>query len=180
MKKLILDSIGELHPHPRFPEEWLTSEAVSIPFFDGKELKFTLDGYSDDDEAFLIEADIAISNFLTKNAADREAISHLVFQNYRDFVEAVGDEDELPEIEVKENVWAFVYPQIIYVTRRHRRDKDIYLLIHCECEWEVEHGLQIVFRQGQKVTRVSDIDGHATEADAYDKPDEDDVLLSKF
>ena len=57
MKKPTLNSIGELQPHPDLPDEWLISGAIPIPFFDGKELKFTLDGYSDDDEAFLIEAD---------------------------------------------------------------------------------------------------------------------------
>lgn len=50
----------------------------------------------------------------------------------------------------------------------------------CECDWEEEHGLQLVFRQGKKLTRISDQDGHLTEADAYDKPDEEDELLSKF
>jgi rRNA processing protein Gar1 len=28
-----------------------------------------------------------------------------------------------------------------------------------ECEWEPEHGLQIVLRNGEEVTRVSDVDG---------------------
>jgi len=52
--------------------------------------------------------------------------------------------------------------------------------VACECDWEPEHGLQLVFRQGRKLTRISAQDGHLTEADAYDKPDEEDELLSKF
>ena len=50
----------------------------------------------------------------------------------------------------------------------------------CECEWEQEHGLQLVFRQGKKLTRVSDQDGHLTKADAYGIPDNEDKLLSAF
>lgn len=37
-----------------------------------------------------------------------------------------------------------------------------------------------MFRQGKKLTRISDQDGHLTEADAYDKPDEEDELLSHY
>ncbi|MGK0365192.1 MAG: hypothetical protein ACI85O_002257 [Saprospiraceae bacterium] len=50
----------------------------------------------------------------------------------------------------------YVYPQDIYVTRRHQSDKDIYLNIDCECEWEQEHGLQLVFRQGKQLTKIGD------------------------
>lgn len=74
----------------------------------------------------------------------------------------------------------FVQPNQIYISRRHRRDKDVYIQVSCSCDWEQEHGLQLVFRQGKKITRISDEDGHLTEADAYDKPDSDDELLSKF
>jgi len=180
MEIIEIESIGSLQPDPEAPDEWLISKPISVSFFNGKELKFILDGASSDNmEDFLTEANSAISNFLEKEGSDRIAISHLVFKNYADFVDAVGEED-MPTIENEEDVWAFVYPQEIYVSRRPYHDQDIYLKIACECEWEVEHGLQLVFRQGKKITRVSDQDGHLTEADAYDKPDEDDELLSKF
>lgn len=54
----------------------------------------------------------------------------------------------------------------------------LYVQVACACEWE--HGLQLAFRQGKKLTIISDQDGHLTEADAYDIPDEDDELLSRF
>jgi len=78
------------------------------------------------------------------------------------------------------NIWNFVYPSEIYVSRRQHNDKDIYIILACECEWEREHGLQLALRQGKKLTRVSDQDGHLTEADAYDKSDSEDSLLSAF
>ena len=121
-----------------------------------------------------------MANFLEKNGIERIKTSHLVFKNYTEFINSVGKDEDLPEIEDKEQIWQFVYPERILVKRRRRRDKDIYLQIHCNCEWEIEHGLQLVFRRGKKITRISSIDGHSTEADAYDKSDEDDELLSKF
>ena len=66
------------------------------------------------------------------------------------------------------------------MARRSRRYEDIYINVTCECEWEKEHGLQIVFRQGKQLTRISEQDGHLTEADAYDKPDKEDALLNQF
>jgi hypothetical protein len=40
--------------------------------------------------------------------------------------------------------------------------------------------LQLVFRQGRQLTRVSGQDGHLTHADAYNVPDSEDALLSSF
>lgn len=179
MEKIKLDSVGELKLHPIITDEWLVSNSISVPFFDGLKLEFIFDGY-ENDENFFFEADKAVSNFLEKGDFERMKISHLVFKNYTEFIDAVGEDEDLPKIEDEKDIWQFVYPNEIIVSRRHRRDKDIYIQIHCGCEWEIEHGLQIVFKQGKKVTRVSAIDGHSTEADAYDKPDEDDELLSKF
>jgi hypothetical protein len=180
MKDIEIESIGSLQPDPDDPDECFISKPISVPFFNGKKLKFILVGTSSENTAnFLADANAAILNFLKKGENERKAVSHLVFKNYADFVEAVGEED-MPTIENEGDVWSFVYPQEIYVSRRHRHDKDIYLQIACECEWEIEHGLQLVFRRGKKITRVSDQDGHLTEADAYNKRDEDDELLSKF
>ena len=80
----------------------------------------------------------------------------------------------------EKEIWKFVHPQEIYVTRRSYNDCDIYVQITCECDWEQEHGLQLVFRQGRKLTRVSEQGGHLTEADAFDIPDSEDNLLAQF
>lgn len=32
-------------------------------------------------------------------------------------------------------------------------------MISCECEWENEHGLQLIFKDGKSLTRVSSVDG---------------------
>jgi hypothetical protein len=77
-------------------------------------------------------------------------------------------------------IWTLVNPSEIYLNRRDRKDKDIYLVVSCGCDWEEEHGLQLVFRQGKKLTRISGHDGHITESDAYDTPDDEDLLLSSF
>lgn len=157
--------------------DWLKSAAIPVPFFDNKKLAVTFMEIDPD------EADEALLQFLQLTSDDRLRISDLVYKNYTDFLEDVdfdGIEEGLSDIKEDAEIWNFVYPTDIYVSRRHRRDMDIYVCIACDCGWEEEHGLQLVFRQGKKLTRISDGDGHLTEADAYDKPDEADELLSKF
>jgi hypothetical protein len=161
-------------------EEWLYSEKVEVPFFDNQKFTFV---FTKCDSDFVNESDSSIRNFLNLGNDERLKISDLVYQNCFEFLEQI-DYDELDkplwEIKDKNDIWNFVTPTNIYVSKRHRRDCDIYIQVACECAWEQEHGLQLVFRQGKKLTRISDQDGHLTLADAFDKPDEEDKLLSEF
>jgi hypothetical protein len=53
-------------------------------------------------------------------------------------------------------------------SRRSYGDKAVYISLECDCDWEVEHGLQIVFKEGRAVTKVGPYNGHLTNSDAYD------------
>lgn len=159
MEEFNLKSIGKLKPHPDIPDEWLISEPILIPFFGGEQLNFIFNGY-EGDETFFSDADEAVSNFLAKDKNYRLEISPSIFENYMEFVDDVGEDEDIPNIGSYEDIWQYIYPQEIYVIRQHIGEKDIYVQIHCECEWEVEHGLQLVFRKGKSLTRVSEIDGH--------------------
>ena len=184
MRNQILSQvIGQLTQDETFPDWWKSRE-VPIPFLDDKKLPIIFMNFEPDtDKTFLSEADQALTNFFTLDRAFRESISYLVYKNCKDFLEAIGfDESDqaLWDIADENQIWKFVHPSEIYVTRRLYAEQDIYVQLACECDWEQEHGLQLIFRQGKKLTRVSSQDGHLTEADAYDKPDKDDELLSKF
>jgi hypothetical protein len=54
------------------------------------------------------------------------------------------------------------------VRRRPYADKGIYISVECGCEWEQEHGLQIVLKSGLKVNKLGGYDGHFTNSDAFD------------
>ena len=183
MQKIISTVIGDLTQDDRF-DDWWNAEYIPILFFDNSKLGITIMDYiPGEDKQFMQQADEALSNFLKKGKEDRLAISSFVFENFEDFKYAVDESDlskELLELENEQDIWNFVRPQGITIKRRHRRDQDIYIFITLNCDWEEEHGLQLVFRQGKKLTRVSAIDGHLTNADAYGKPEEEDKLLSAF
>ena len=182
-KEILSKTIGQLKQDDHFPD-WWKSDQVEIPFFNGEKLTVTfMDFEPEHDKTFIEEADQALSNFLKLNSEDRNSISNLAYKNCMDFLDMVGfDEadEQLRQIKDQNEIWNFIYPTEVYITRRPYKEQDIYVTIACECDWEQEHGLQLVFRQGKKLTRISDQDGHLTEADAYDKPDEEDELLSEF
>lgn len=183
MNTISCKNIGVLKQDERF-EDWWESNPIKIPFFNQTELKVIFrDFILEHDATFISEAERAFENFLIKEEKNRLSITDEVYRNFQEFVEEVGLEylgDEIQNIKTKEEIWNFVYPSDIYITRRHRRDQDIYLEVTCECDWEPEHGLQLVFRKGKTLTRVSGQDGHITDADAHDIPDSEDKLLSQF
>lgn len=180
MKTIKSEILGELKQNDRFKDYW-ESEFIEIPFFDNKKMKITfMDFIPEGDTKFITEADKALKAFLQKSEVDRLLISNLAYENCMDFLNAVEfDEADQPlwNIKEKKQIWKFIYPQDIYVTRSHDKFGTIYLNIACDCEWEQEHGLQLLFKEGEKLTRISEQDGHITEFDSYDKTN---VLNSDF
>jgi hypothetical protein len=168
--RTLLPPLGTLTQDADIPDWWV-SQPVAVPFLSGRRVPFTVtlraagDGYPPD-------ATEAIEQFLALGPADREAAAGRVFQNYRDFADAVSEVDV--EITGPARVWDHVRVTGVYVDRRHRWDGDVYVKVACDCDWEVEHGLQMVFRRGARLVRVSAQDGHLTHADAYDLPADQD------
>ena len=165
-------AIGELRSHSDVPE-WLMSSPIGVPYFDGLPLSFILDGLGDIDER---EAAEAIESFLNLGPADRLAASPYVYKNYLSVADVVDDEGLGCRIDSDAEVWRHVRPSEVFVSRRSRRDRAIYIQIPAECDWEPEHGLQIIYRRGSELSRVSEQDGHLTHADAYDLAEDQDRI----
>lgn len=167
-----IPQLGPLQPDARIPE-WLVSEPLSIPYFDAQKLTFTLDGLTESDTS---DVQDAVGAFLALGPAARLAASPYVFQNYHRMADAVGEDAIECHVTRAEDIWAHVHPSEIFVSRRHRRDGLIYVQITAECDWEREHGLQLVYRRGSELSRVSDQYGHLIHTDAYDIPEEQDKI----
>lgn len=167
-----ISALGPLKPHPDVPE-WLISAAIAVPYFDDLKLTFTLDSL---EEADALEAGAAIEAFLRLGRKDRLEASPYVFANYRHVATAISSEDLACQISSADEVWSHVHPSEVFVSRRHRFDRAIYVQITAEVDWEPEHGLQIIYRRGSELSRVSDQDGHLTHADAYDVPEDQDKI----
>jgi hypothetical protein len=165
--------IGSLYPDETIPE-WLVSNKIPIPYFTGIPLTFT---FQDAELPSLDAATKAVSSFLKLTVSDRMAISDIVYTNYLAFVETVGAEDVACKIDRAEDVWRHIKPTQIFVVRRQHKEDSIFIQITAECGWELEHGLQIVYRSGNELVRVSEQDGHLMHCDAYNLPESENVIV---
>lgn len=169
-----IDPLGELHRHADVPEWWDSGE-VDISLLEGQRHAITFADLESD--ARPQEFEDAVRAFLSLSIKDRDDAGSFVYDHYKDFVAGVGKEEFDFVIEDKALVWQHVHPSEILVSRRTRGDKAVYVSIAAECDWEAEHGLQIVFKQGKTLKRVSAQDGHLTNSDAHARPELEDVVL---
>jgi hypothetical protein len=59
-------------------------------------------------------------------------------------------------------VWQFVHPREVLISYSEKRNA-VFVVLSCECDWEEEHGLQLVYQDGTTLVRVSQQDGHYTD-----------------
>lgn len=81
------------------------------------------------------------------------------------------------EIPTQGEVWKHVrFGTEPFVTRRADTDEKIYISLESGCEWEPEHGLELVFKEGLRINKVGGYDGHLTNSDAFDDPGLEEVV----
>lgn len=95
--------------------------------------------------------DKVLENFLKRDLTTRKKDSQLLF-NYYNTTLKYGYTRSLGIKKIDE-VWNFVYPSEIIVDWDEKGN--FYLNVSCGCEWEEEHGLQLVFKDGLTLIRAS-------------------------
>lgn len=157
--------LGELEKD-RF-DDWLRSKPIPVKVLGGGQFEFILEGYEEDE--IKEEFHQAIENFLSLDEKVLKESEKYIYQYYKDvFVQLVPEDDWYVEIDKPEDVWKHIqFGNTPVVTRRPYGDEDVYISLECSCDWEQEHGLQIVCKQGLYVNKVGPFDGHLTNSDAY-------------
>ena len=150
---------------------WIHSTPMVVPWLDAMPRTFLLDGFTGDPrpEDFFQ----AIWNFLGNSQKTLTDASAPLLLYSRD-----GQEHD-PDLEPLslETVWDHVrIGTEIMVERRSRGDQAIYLSIESGCEWEEEHGLQLIFREGRTITKLGQYDSHLTNSDAFGNSAYEDVV----
>lgn len=183
MKELQSAVLGKLTQDASFDDWFATDRPLGMPFFDGLPLDVTLiEVPAGAETAFLTAADAALTAFRHLTTTDRRTASALVLAAHAEHVAGSYDDDPEPldlDDANPDSIWRYVHPTEIYISRRPD-DGEMYVHVDCNCDWDEEHGLQLVFRRGRMLTRVSAIDGYLTEADAHGHPDADDALLRAY
>jgi len=133
--------------------------------FSGRPCSFVLEGYDEDERKD--EFHRAIANFLSGTPAVLREADKPLFRYYKDF-EQWWLEDGNPPIRPSDDPWRHVhFGSDPVVSRRAYGDKGIYISVECECDWEEEHGLQLVLKNGLRVNKLGGYDGHLTNSDAF-------------
>ena len=149
---MISKIVGQLTQDDHF-EEWWNSDLISIPYFQNTKLKVVFT--EAEDEIYFKLAEIAIMNFIQLTTSDRQNHSSQIIENYKQNL--VFDYTIKLEFKSDNEIWDFVYPSVIILAQNEIGE--VFVLVECGCEWEEEHGLQLVFKNGQRLTRVSYNDG---------------------
>ncbi len=176
----LLSPLGALHPDEDI-QDWLVTEPKAIAFLDNQALSFTLIDIAEDPAPQEFVA--AIEAFMSLPLESRQVVQPYLFQSYQHMLDEL-EEFELEEwdleIEDPSETWNFIEFQQIYVSRRAYGDKAVYISVEANCEWEPEHGLQLVYRAGSTLVRVSEQDGSLTNADAFALEESEDCILYHF
>ena len=148
-------------------DDWLISKPTKIKALGGESFEFILEGYVEDDSKG--EFRQAIENFLSIDESVIMQAQDSIYKYYKDvLVHLVPGDGWYVEIAKPEDVWNHIrFGGEVTVNRRLWGDKAVYLSLACSCDWEREHGLQIVFREGLFVNKIGPFDGHLTNSDAY-------------
>ncbi|MDN5505041.1 MAG: hypothetical protein L0H10_14685 [Comamonas sp.] len=148
-------------------DDWLRSKPIAVNALGGDNYEFVLEEYEEDESKE--EFHEAIVNFLSIDESVLAKAQDYIYQYYKDiFVQLVPDDEWYVEIASPKDVWKHIqFGRTPMVSRRPYGDELIYISLECSCDWEREHGLQIVFKQGLYINKVGPFDGHLTNSDAY-------------
>jgi len=150
------------------------SAPISVNVLSGERCEISVEGYDDDENQE--DFHVAIANFLSIEPSVLDAAEPYIFQYYQDCSSYV------PEltIHLPSDVWRHIDFGDLTVSRDLFGDRGIYASLACGCDWEEEHGLQIVFRNGAEVNKVGPNDGGLANSAAYADPALQDVVYRRL
>ncbi len=166
-------TLGSLVRDVDFPE-LLVSEPLATAFFPDHPIRIVFDGVENDRNPE--EFETAARNFFGLTLADKRAAERFVDLDYQAALADPPIAFNNEPLVIRESIWERVSPVRAEVSRRAYGDMAVYVRLCLYCDWNIEGGLQIVFRNGNVLCKVSDQDGHLTTADAFDLPEEEDEI----
>jgi hypothetical protein len=185
--------LGELIKDPeiaawRKSKNVISKNKIPTPFFDLQEIQYRIE-FDDNEDLAIATVDLVLGQFFNFQPILKKEVAKKAFNNWQEFNHAVGCLDGietyrsvkdrpdwmerslqnclwLEKLTESEKVWNYISPIEIIVTKdRYKKRAGVFIQILCNCDWEEEHGLQIVLENGDKLIRVSDQDGQLFQYD---------------
>lgn len=160
---LEIPGIGTFEEDPEL--NWHESEPVALSLLNGAECNVVIEGYKEEDREgiFATAANLLSRDFSVLREVEGEI--HAYYLDCKPYWQP--GEDGYVDIDTPADVWKHVQFGFEVSITNHFRDGHFYVSIECNCDWEPEHGLQIVLRDGLKVNKIGPYDGHVTNSNAY-------------
>ena len=138
-------------------------ETLTSPYFDNAVLDIFEPPETSQEQAALVA-------FATLAAKDRLADSQHLFAYYQDTRARDDDPDwhdsQMGVPATPQDIWPHV--SVFSVCARTNPDDGLaYVMVSGNCAWEQEHGLLMVWREGQILNKVGGYDDHETNEYAY-------------
>jgi hypothetical protein len=171
-----------LGPLSRYKFGGLVTEAQPVAFLGGHSSRFVLQDFEEDPQPDDFRA--AIHNALDAKPTILKAAEPHVVQYCMDAL-AQYDDDDRPALVLEKpgDVWSHVQFGHEFIVRRRTvadAEHGVYLSLTCNCDWEPEHGLQLVLRDGRAITKIGPYNGHLTNADASGNPALADLVYRRI
>lgn len=146
---------------------WYYSAPIKISVLGGQDCRIAVEGYDEDTRKN--EFHESIANFLSIDQSVLKNAEKHIYQYYQNCLQQMEEDDfQAVVIESPRDVWAHVrLGNEPLISRRAYGDHGVYVSVACGCDWEDEHGLQIVFKNGSEVNKIGPYDGHLSNADAF-------------
>ncbi|MBC3883724.1 DUF6985 domain-containing protein [Undibacterium griseum] len=155
--------------------DWLISQPLMIPALNTA-CEFLLEAYTGDSQPQ--DFTDAVTAFIGLQPETLQAAETAIFNYYLDCARLAKAEGETcVQIAAPADVWQHIqFGSEALVCRRHTGDQAIYILFECDCDWNAEDGLQLVFRKGKEISKVGPFDDFLSYADVYGLPELDRVI----
>ena len=146
--------------------QWHTTPLLDFPALNSSKAEVIIEDFTRQNENHLADA---IRNLQNLSPTMMNAQNAEIFRYYQDCKRAF---DHGSRIETQNDVWSHTRfsGEIVASFDRHNPET-VYLSVTFECDWEPEHGLQVVFKNGRDICKIGSFDGHTTNVEAFGRPD---------
>ena len=139
--------VGKLKPH-ELDSNLYIGDKIEIPYFNN--IKISV-GISDANHPpTLMSADQTLKKFIELTSEDRIPDTKTIMHYYDACIKnGIAKPLNLSE---ESEIWKYVHPSEI--TIYSLMDEGFYLSISCGCDWEKEHGLELIFKDGKELIKA--------------------------
>lgn len=172
-KQISVEKVGNFIFDP--DTDWYYGPKFEIILPNQKAVQVNLVTYED-----VLARESEIYQVLSRLSANCESIFKAaeidIHEYYADIKTFYGREENFPQISSLSDIWNNISIGSDGMISLRPGDDCLYISLECECSWEQEHGLQIIIKDGVRIVKVGQFDGHLTNADAYNNPKFESVV----